>query len=177
MHDSATLAFSINIGKWHFITVWHVDPERDGSDDSCGWAWPHLTRHEAAYARQLAACPYDNLVHWFAGVDVPGIENEAYLQRCREDEVARRIAQIFRLHKWLSRPWWRHPRWHIWHWRVQVHPWQNFCRWAFSRCAVCGEGFRWGYAPVSSTWHNRGPRFLRGEKDTYHHECYPHPKQ
>ena len=53
MHDPLTVAFEIRY-LWKkygqrgqtefernyresFITIWHKDPERDGSDDSCGW--------------------------------------------------------------------------------------------------------------------------------------------
>lgn len=46
MHDPCTLAFDIYLGKkakknghyrTPFISIWHKDPEKDGSDDSCGW--------------------------------------------------------------------------------------------------------------------------------------------
>ena len=54
MHDPMTVAFEVKY-PWRdkssgttklfpkgyrrtFITVWHVDPETDGSDDSCGWS-------------------------------------------------------------------------------------------------------------------------------------------
>lgn len=46
MHSPETLAFDIYLGKKEkkgghyktpFITIWHIDPEKDGSDDSCGW--------------------------------------------------------------------------------------------------------------------------------------------
>lgn len=46
MHDPHTLAFDIHLGKKKnkkghykdpFITIWHKDPEKDGTDDSCGW--------------------------------------------------------------------------------------------------------------------------------------------
>lgn len=46
MHDPHTLAFDIYLGKKEkknghyrtpFISIWHKDPETDGSDDSCGW--------------------------------------------------------------------------------------------------------------------------------------------
>lgn len=47
MHDPSTVAFEIKFPwgrRFHgelyrapFITVWHEDPETDGSDDSCGW--------------------------------------------------------------------------------------------------------------------------------------------
>ena len=47
MHDPSTVAFEIKFPWWRtfhgkryfapFITIWHEDPETDGSDDSCGW--------------------------------------------------------------------------------------------------------------------------------------------
>lgn len=46
MHDPMTMAFEIYLGKKKkkngkyrnpFITIWHKDPEKDGTDDSCGW--------------------------------------------------------------------------------------------------------------------------------------------
>lgn len=63
------------------------------------------------------------------------------------------------------RPWWRHPRWHVHHWRVQWHWWQAFKRCAFERCTGCGGRYRWGYSPTS-TW---------GGDKTWHDECFPRP--
>jgi hypothetical protein len=46
MHDPKTVAFEIYLGRkkkknGHYrspiLTIWHVDPEKDGTDDSCGW--------------------------------------------------------------------------------------------------------------------------------------------
>lgn len=46
MHSPETLAFEIYLGKkkkknGHYrtalVTIWHNDPETDGTDDSCGW--------------------------------------------------------------------------------------------------------------------------------------------
>jgi hypothetical protein len=121
MHDPMTVAFDIPnpfARRWGeswfsrpaLVTIWHVDPEADGSDDSCGWCFP-------------------------------------------------------------GRPWWRHPRWHVHHWKIQVHPLQMLNRWLFSRCATCGKGFGWGYAPVASGWHPEGPRWFRSEEGVRHHEC------
>lgn len=58
------------------------------------------------------------------------------------------------------KPWWRHPRWHVHHWKFQVHPWQQFKRWAFARCAGCSKGFKWG----ESVWGYGGPAI-------YHDTC------
>lgn len=44
--------------------------------------------------------------------------------------------------KRLRRPWWRHPRWHLHHWRLQFHPWQRFKRRHISRCHKCGGTFQ-----------------------------------
>lgn len=47
MHSPKTVAFEIYLGKKKkkngnyrdpFITIWHCDPEKDGTDDSCGWS-------------------------------------------------------------------------------------------------------------------------------------------
>lgn len=61
------------------------------------------------------------------------------------------------------RPWWRHPRWHVHHWKLQVHPWQQFKRWAFARCAGCRKGFRWG----ESVWGY-------GDARVFHDGCSEH---
>ena len=54
-------------------------------------------------------------------------------------------------------------RWHIHHWRLQVHPYQRI-RTAFDRCIGCGK--RFGMSPgarIGAGWDN---------PDSYHHECY-----
>ena len=37
MHDPLTIILNLRVGKFHFGTLWHRDPETDGTDDSCGW--------------------------------------------------------------------------------------------------------------------------------------------
>lgn len=81
-------------------------------------------RKVTEFAVGLALNPTDNLSH----VDEP-------------DRAVRLIAAALNRH---FRPWWRHPRWHVHHWKFQIHPWQQFKRWAFDRCADCRKGFRWG---------------------------------
>jgi len=67
MHDPHSLAFDIknpflpahtfNGGfsyREDLIQIWHVDPESDGSDDSCGWFKPHLTKKEVKEICKIA---------------------------------------------------------------------------------------------------------------------------
>ena len=69
MHDPMTVAFDIKApwwrtlnkgkpGEWRYhstlLTIWHVDPETDGSDDSCGWTFPKNGERERAFAKELA---------------------------------------------------------------------------------------------------------------------------
>lgn len=71
-----------------------------------------------------------------------------------------------------DRRWWfQKPRWHFWHWRFQVHPWQQFRRWALSRCCKCGGMFKYGESPCTDAWNAPRPKFLRGETHIYHGDC------
>lgn len=244
MHDPMTQAFEIKQfwrrkDKWgykpSFITIWHVDPETDGSDDSCGWSRPRLSKDQRSRIQSIggdeAREPY---FQQFLGkkIDSP-TEAETLLRQAfmlvgkvfsREhvcDPPIKRVSYIeasawacemignpvdnFRsslafLPGWHSnsnedsesdrkynaeqffyavggfvlrqrRPWYHHPRWHIWHWQFQIHPIQHFKRWAFSRCAKCGKGFHWSEAPVSGSWDSDGPRWFRSEKNIWHGGC------
>ena len=244
MHDPMTQAFEIRqfwrrANQWGykpaFITIWHVDPEKDGSDDSCGWSRPRLSKDQlsrckslagdearepwylafkgkqidspteaetllrqailligrvfsrahiceppikpvtfaeaSAWAADLLCSPVDNLrssLSFLAGWSSNNREDrESDRKYCAERLFFCVAGYILR----ERRPWYRHPRWHFWHWKIQVHPLQNFKRWAFSSCMKCGKGFRWGYAPVSNNWNSLGPRWFRSEPDVYHSEC------
>jgi hypothetical protein len=162
MHDPQAVAFTINfpwyrtahIGKtpwryWHpFITIWHVDPETDGSDDSCDWFGSKLTRENGWYP---------------ADVD--------YLKQMPDE---RREAVLYVWHRFrhrLGRRWWRHPRYHVHHLKFQIHPLQHFKRWAFSRCCKCGKGFRWGSSVCTDQWYGDGPQWFKSEEKVYHGDC------
>lgn len=107
------------------------------------------------------------------------------LQFCFEREAKRPIgasdssgddfwsfySSVHRAYRRHARPWWKHPRWHVHHWRIQFHPWQTFRRWAFSRCAGCGKRFPWGYSPVSHQWDSERPKMFCSEIGVYHSEC------
>jgi len=228
MHDPKTVAHEIKIGKTWLITIWHVDPETDGTDDSCGWPWPRvgeaderiideivnweikfpylmtpylpvtiaspkynyhqmlagdciayivtawmqiawkrdrrrkITFGEFEHILNLATNPYDNLRAVLASPDSPP-----------EYNTRRFLYAVMRQYLGYHRPWWRHPRWHIYHWEFQIHPVQKLKRFLFSRCAGCGKMFRWGYVPTSTQWEGTGPLWFRREQNVYHRDCLP----
>lgn len=63
-------------------------------------------------------------------------------------------------------------RWHVHHWSFQVHPWQHFRRWAFTRCEWCDGPSRKGdLVNHSHQWHReRGP-WWRSERGLFHCDC------
>lgn len=162
MHDPLTVAFEIRYPWFRrsqlfpkgyheaFVTIWHRDPgnmkqpDVRRSDDTCGWPWPNLNAKEVTYAENLIDNEIDNVRGFFGAWDEKG---EWELQRMKAD-----LKQCFRLLKRLYRPWYKHPRWHFWHWRIQIHPVQQLRRWLFDRCASCGNRFAWGYSPVADSW-------------------------
>lgn len=74
MFDPSTVAFEIKY-PWKrpsklfpkgyrdtFIIIWHEDPCADGSDDSCGWSSPKLTKDEADKIKREAKF---EMKYWF----------------------------------------------------------------------------------------------------------------
>ena len=193
MHDPMTQAFEIRQfwrrkNKWgyrpSFITIWHVDPERGGSDDSCDWFGRRMTDREHEWAKSLIENEYDNLRTYFSqwiklehGTDkrVCDDPDDCYcgehVETCTREEMVTRVLQIGSCYKRSFRRFRWHPRWHFWHWKIQIHPLQIFKRWAFSRCCKCGGRFTWGYSPVSGSWYGTGPRWFRSEKNVMHSDC------
>jgi hypothetical protein len=100
---------------------------------------------------------------------------EAVETKHRRDERIRSMAAI--IYGWILRSeqkWWQHPRWHIHHWQFQIHPIQNFKRWAFTRCCKCGKRFPWGESVCTESWNGTGPRWFRNEDRVYHMSCDTH---
>lgn len=251
MHDPMTVAFEIkypwrdtshgttklfpNGYRRSFITVWHVDPETDGSDDSCGWSRPKLSKDQTSRIKSIAGD--EAREPWYQAFLGKKIESpteaetllrQAFMlvgkvfskehickppiKRVTYEEASRWACEMianpvdnFRsslsfLPGWSSnseqdresdreytaerffwcvgafilrerRPWYRHPRWHIWHWHLQIHPLQDFKRWAFTRCASCGKGFHWGQSGWTNQWNSDGPQWFRSEHDLHHDGC------
>lgn len=90
-----------------------------------------LSNKEFQYIYQLATNPVDNFQHHINSMMKPGkIGFEAF------EEFSISIYRCFRSY---YRPWYKHPRWHIAHWRIQFRPWQNFKRRWLDKCCKCGK--------------------------------------
>lgn len=211
-----------------FIQIWHVDPEKDGSDDSCGYSYVKLTKKQRNRLHNVAWCE-GSTPHFLrsptkewqgTAMEAECLQRGLYLLVCRVLRIKMSLDQISRLaaedvhirtcgkcgdsfcflpgyhtnsekdskedreqhfegilcgiaRNILTelRPWWKHPRWHFWHWKFQCQPLLHFKRWAFSRCCKCGKGFAWGYSPTTDSWNGTGPIWFRSEKNTYHGDC------
>lgn len=256
MHDPSTVAFEIRY-PWKayknprnsfekdyresFITIWHEDPETDGTDDSCGWFirarhadktvlekiikrfefdWdrtytsdrgedntdnvriypvglfrpngdPYLSVHaivlnlfrmatwEMMGERKatkyinnhladiliFAENPFDSLHDIIIRKFEKGC-NEPYTKRERDERLRRLAAIIYTYILRDIRPWYKHPRWHIHHWRFQIHPWQRIRRLLFDRCCICKKRFK-GETPMSN-W---------GGTAIWHQKCEVHPEK
>jgi len=245
MHDPMIVAFDIHLplGKTHILpsgkkwkskntllTIWHNDPETDGSDDSCGWSSPKTTDREKKiiddilnWEKDFPFFSSDAMVHisilenpkyefrqlpvgdclgyvaaawghiawardkrrkltageWWEVSSLATNPNDnlrAVLsdhERKPSERAKHFLYCVMRAYLRYHRPWYRHPRWHVKHWKLQCHPLQTLQRWLFSRCAGCGKRFQWGYSPTSSQWEGTGPRWFWSERGVYHQECYP----
>lgn len=248
MHDPMTVAFEIKYpwrdkpskfwpkGYRHtFITIWHVDPELDGTDDSCGWSRPRLSKDQkariesisgdearepwyqrhygktidspteaetlirqafllvgrvfskqhiceppikpvtfeeaAAWAADMLCSPVDNLRGSLSFIPGYHSNSEKDQERDRQYTASRFFYCIASYILKKRRRWYQHPRWHIWHWKLQIHPLQDFKRWAFTRCASCGKRFKWGQSGWTNQWNSHGPRWFKSEEDLHHDGC------
>lgn len=196
------------------FTLWHRDPETDGSDDSCGWSFVKVPKEirgnldfdagqEAKYpwfqrdcakepqapadaefllrgallfvahvcglklsyegaalkASRLLHNPVDNIRSTMCFLPGWHSNNSQPTEWDRKEHAKRFFWILARSLMTDARPWYRHPRWHVHHWRLQVHLWQQFRRAWFDRCSKCGKGFSWGYCPMGNwagteIWHN-----------------------
>jgi hypothetical protein len=71
--------------------------------------------------------------------------------------------------RWVPASGWR---WHVWHWRIQVHPYQRWRRRLLTRCAWCGgRDRRNDPVNISHSFDGERSRWWRGECGLYHRDC------
>lgn len=76
----------------------------------------------------------------------------------------------------LQRPWWRHPRWHVHHWQIQIHPLRGLLRRLFTRCSVCRKRIKKGQPAISTVYEQpEQPWYLfwQGDRFVRHAACDP----
>lgn len=142
--------------------------------DAVYWAWRRIKREhvngvwkygdKSLSSRELeriyhmASSPIDNYRVTVAGINSP-------------EECGDFFVSIYRSYLRFNRPWWKHPKWHVWHWRLQVPAWQSLRRWLFTRCAHCGKRFGYGASPISHGWTNEKHGWFQSERGLYHKAC------
>lgn len=238
MHDPMTLAWEIKspfkrkssmFPKGYrntLVTIWHVDPETDHTDDSCGWFMRARHGDKAVLERIVKAFDFDwdrvfksdsGKVYYTgyfypenegAGMPNMGVTaivlnlffiaaNEVFKvdgytnwkktrrwmqanlfdimlfaenptdslrhdvvrfwgQETKRDERIHNIASC--IYGWIlreTRPWYKHPRYHFWHWKIQWVFGQKLWRYLFEKCAVCHKRFGFQESPVTNWEHTR----------------------
>lgn len=179
----------IKLGRLHFSMIWGklhaVQQQRDYARvcyepsvyDAIYWTWRAINHSEKKqgvwqYRRERNALTAAELEEIYMLASNPVDNLRLSMAEVHDEETcADFFMTVFRCWQRHNRPWYRHPRWHVWHWRIQLHPWQTFRRWAFSRCCKCGKGFAWGYSPMSGSWDHVRPKWFCSEVGSYHHDC------
>jgi hypothetical protein len=178
------------------ITIWHVDPEKDGTDDSCGWFmrdrhlnqeklqqmirdWKFEVEHEYYFDKDgnhlfsaiATTMKLYNLATWIF-FDHNRKKRDAFMRKYthdiiyfaenhtdslrdtiyniygakgeeRKNDILRLASIVYADVSRKARPWYKSPKWHFWHWELQIHPIQQFKRRYWDKCSKCGKrGFK-----------------------------------
>jgi len=63
-------------------------------------------------------------------------------------------------------------RWHVHHWKLQIHPLQHFRRWALTRCEWChGRSRKGDLVNHSQQWDREDSPWWKGERGLFHSDC------
>lgn len=102
-----------------------------------------LSSKEFQYIYQLAYNPVDNFQWHMKGIMESG---EKGIKNFEEF-----VFLIYRSFRSYYRPWYKHPRWHIRHWKITFPIFRDFYRKYFQKCSICGKtGF--GKSAAYSDW-------------------------
>jgi hypothetical protein len=118
-----------------------------------GWQYGHkdnfLSAAELEQIMTLSTNPVDNLR--YRAQQVKNVDGFIEL-----------FSGVWNNYRRFHRPWYKHPRWHIHHWQIQFHPFQDLKRRYWDKCAVCGKrGFK---GSAMGSWD--GDRIWHQECDT-----------
>jgi hypothetical protein len=123
------LALTLMVTRELELRRWWNGQDGKSGAHGAGWRRVFMRRRDVTdEAHSLALNPLDNL----SSVEEP----QRYVHL-----IAAALNRRFR-------PWWRHPRWHLHHWRVNFDLARNVRR-IFQRCGTCGKGLGFGVSPLS----------------------------
>lgn len=156
MHDPMTVAFTIR-RPWPRIRRRTYGPDRRKLEARYSWArWWQW--NPAVFMSHWRIGPLE--LYWPSLITFWHVEPSG----CDSSEGCLR-----RQHGAYLRPRWR---WHVHHWKLQVHPLQHLRRWALTRCEWCGgRSKRSDYVDVSHQWDSEPGHWWRGERGLFHHDC------
>lgn len=106
---------------------WNGQDGNGGASDKLWRKWLTRRRRVGGIAFDLALSPLDNL---------SSVDSAEEVIRLIAGALARRF-----------KPWWKHPRWHVHHWKVNFDLPRNLRR-MFQRCGHCGGRLGFGYCPT-----------------------------
>jgi hypothetical protein len=99
-----------------------------------------LSADELEEIYMLSSNPVDNIRSLVSGV-------------VDQDTFERLVFCAFRAFQHHCRPWYKHPRWHIHHWKIQLHPWQRLRRRFWDTCCKRGKrGFKPEHGGACGNW-------------------------
>lgn len=94
-----------------------------------------MTNKEFQHIMQLATNPVDNFQWHLKGIMEPGEKGFKSFEEF--------VFLVYRAFRGYYRPWYKHPKWHIHHWKIQFRPWQRLKRRYWDKCCICGKrGFK-----------------------------------
>lgn len=233
MHGPMTVICDFKIPKFkkgrygkeyfYFGALWHIDPCKDGSDDSCGWFMRSRHGNKTMFERIVKAFDFnwdrifvsEDKITYYCGLFMPSgspnlsvtaITLNLFWTACFEyfkhnrnkankfmkrnlydilmfaenpiDSLYDSITMKFGNEKnreeriksmanciygWILREqqkWWQHPRWHFWHWEIQIYIIQKIHRWLFRRCCKCNKRLKFNESALGSwnannIWHQK----------------------
>jgi len=71
------------------------------------------------------------------------------------------------------RPWYKHPRWHLRHWKIQIPMLQLLRRWMFDKCEGCGKRLSGSVSAIGG-WNApyKGKHWWNSKKGLWHSSCH-----
>lgn len=169
MHDPLTVAFTIpNLLKLRRQKEYDYDPKGGSVLKKYRWHW-FGTHAFVVWGKAFGFHPLITVWHREPGGKDSG-------------EVCKHYYSLHTKHEWapdgeVGKPLYEHFiiwtwKLHVHHWRLQIHPYQNFRRRVLTRCAWCGgRSVKGDPVNISHQWDSPKKPWWQGEKGLFHHDC------